>query len=131
MLAPETPELLVLGCQSLDEGLLVHARPPHAVEEPSLQIVDASLYPRRPRSVKARATHGPRGLHGIYGNAGLPCPMRCTALALNAATIGPPSVRPRSATDRAVTVATSGKPTSTTTRVAGAEAVTRTMVPGR
>src|SRR5215813_8562483 len=75
MLAPETPELLVLGCQSLDEGLLIHARPPYAVEEPSLQIVDASLYPRRPSSVKERAAHETRP-DGVSGNARYPEPIR-------------------------------------------------------
>ena len=58
-------------------------------------------------------------------------PIRWTALALNAATMGTPSARPRSATERAVTVATRGKPTSTTTRTAGVEGVTRTIVPVR
>ena len=44
-----------------------------------------------------------------------PGPIRWTALALKAAMVGTPSARPRSATERAVTVATRGKPTSTTT----------------
>jgi hypothetical protein len=43
MLTAEAPELLVLGRQSFDEGLLIHARPPSAVEEPSQLDVDASL----------------------------------------------------------------------------------------
>src|SRR5580765_3477005 len=60
-----------------------------------------------------------------------PGPIRWTALALKAAMVGTPSARPRSATERAVTVATSGKPTSTTTRTAGVEGVTRTIVPVR
>jgi hypothetical protein len=43
MLTPEAPELLVLGRESFDEGLLIHVRPPCAVEGPSLLAVDASL----------------------------------------------------------------------------------------
>jgi hypothetical protein len=43
MLTAEAPELLVLGRQTFDEGLLIHARPPCAVEEPSLLDIDAFL----------------------------------------------------------------------------------------
>src|SRR5437660_116809 len=55
--------------------------------------------------------------------------MRWAALALKTAVIGSPSARPRSAAERAVTVATSGKPTSTTTRVAGADGTRCLIVP--
>src|SRR5882724_13209020 len=55
--------------------------------------------------------------------------IRCAALALKTARTRAPGRSPSSFTERAVTAATSGNPTSTITRVAWVEALTRVTVP--
>src|SRR5437762_9856059 len=55
--------------------------------------------------------------------------MRCAALALNTARTRAPGRRASCSTERGVTAATSGNPTSTITCVAYMDALTRTTVP--
>src|SRR5437867_4240407 len=73
----------------------------------------------------------PYSLGSVVVSSSAPAGSRCGALALNTAATASPSTSPRSASERRVTVATSGNPQSTTTRAPAAVTVTRALSPAR